>query len=93
MGARPKTLRKTSQAAGISYIKALRKELDSRGLTATKIVGGDVHSWVDPMCDAITNGSDPELAAAVAVGATDFVPPRSHCLSPPHTHTPTFAHM
>ena len=46
-------------AAGISYLKLLRSTLDARGFQTTKLVGGDVHSWVDPMCEAITNGSDP----------------------------------
>ena len=52
---------------GISYLKILRKTLDQRGLSHTRLVGGDVHSWVDPLCDALNGGKDPELRQAVAV--------------------------
>ena len=52
---------------GISYLKTLRRVLDSRGLRHTKLVGGDVHSWVDGLCDALIGGEDPALRAAVAV--------------------------
>ena len=51
----------------MSYLKTLRAVLDIRGLGNTKIVGGDVHSWVNPLCEVLNNGSDPELRNAVAV--------------------------
>lgn len=51
---------------GISYLKMLRKTLDERGLQHTKLVGGDVHSWADPLCDALIGG-DEELQHAIAV--------------------------
>lgn len=54
-------------SSGVSYIKALRKELDSRGFQLTKLVAGDVHSWIDPLCDILVNKTDPELEAATAV--------------------------
>jgi hypothetical protein len=52
--------------AGAEYLKLLRATLDARGLHATKLVGGDVHSWVDPMCQTLVNGSDPDLTVAVS---------------------------
>ena len=52
---------------GIGYLKTLRSTLDSRGLQGTKLVGGDVHSWVDPLCDALNRGEDAALKHAVAV--------------------------
>jgi galactosylceramidase len=59
------------------YLKTLRRVLDSRGLQRTFLVGGDVHSWVDPLCDAVINGSDPELRAAVAVIGKHYPSTRS----------------
>ena len=54
-------------ASGMLYIKALRVELDSRGFQSTKLVAGDVHTWIDPLCDVLVNGTDAALDAAVAV--------------------------
>ena len=53
--------------SGMYYLKALRKELDGRGFHSTKLVAGDVHSWIDPLCGVLVNKTDPELDAAVAV--------------------------
>ena len=52
---------------GIGYLKTLRRVLNGRGLQHTKLVGGDVHTWVDPLCDALNGKADSELTAAVAV--------------------------
>ncbi len=52
---------------GMGYLKTLRSTLDSRGLQHTKLVGGDVHTWVDPLCDALNSGEDAALKHAVAV--------------------------
>ena len=52
---------------GIGYLKTLRATLDQREMQHTKLVGGDVHSWVDSMCDVLNNKTDPELTAAVSV--------------------------
>ena len=53
--------------SGMSYLKALRSELDSRDFRGTRLVAGDVHSWIDPLCDVLVNKTDPALDAAVAV--------------------------
>ena len=63
---------------GISYLKTLRSTLDSRGLQRTKLVGGDVHTWVDPLCDALNSGEDAALKHAVAVIGTHCM--RRNCL-------------